>query len=213
MTFADPHSERSPLEIDLRAHALEGRLDAALTLALEAYGPEVLGYLHAVLPRAVDADEAFSELCERMWKGLPHFEWRSSFRTWMYVVARNVVRTGIRSRTRRARRELPLSDFSEVARMADRVRTSTAAFLKTESLDRLDRIRASLDPDEHTLLVLRIDRRLPWQEVARILCGDASLDGPELGRATARLRKRFERLKARVVEQLRPRPDAREPPA
>ncbi|MEM7156308.1 MAG: sigma-70 family RNA polymerase sigma factor [Myxococcota bacterium] len=195
--------ERTDVEKAVREHAQAGRYDLAITAALEQYGSEVLGYLHAVQASPADADETFSEVCERMWRALPAFEWKCSFRTWMYVIARNVARNRIRSRTRNRAREVPLSDVSEVARLAQKIRTETAAHLKTESRNRLREVRDSLEPDDRTLLVLRIDRKLPWSEIAMVLADDETLAGAQLSSVAARLRKRFERLKAKVISELR----------
>jgi RNA polymerase sigma-70 factor (ECF subfamily) len=121
----------------------------------------------------------------------------------MYVVARNVALNRMRSRARKQRREVPLSAAPEVAGMMERVRTETAVHLKTETRDRFREIRDALDPDDRTLLILRIDRGLSWNETARVLADEEHVDDAELPRLAARLRKRFERLKAKVVAELR----------
>jgi RNA polymerase sigma-70 factor, ECF subfamily len=61
---------------------------------------------------------------------------------------------------------------------------------------RVAKLRAELDPEDQTLLILRVNRQLPWRDIARIMTdeGDAS-DDDELKRRAAALRKRFERLK------------------
>jgi RNA polymerase sigma-70 factor (ECF subfamily) len=66
------------------------------------------------------------------------------------------------------------------------------------------RLRESLDPDEQTLLILRIDRQMAWTDIARIMGGDA----PEAeSRQAATLRKRFERLKERLRSMAVPPPE------
>lgn len=190
------------LEARIRELAEADRFRAALTCAIEGYGAEVLGYLHAVANRDVDADDAFSEVCEKMWRGLPNFGWRSTFRTWMYAIARNVLRNRVRSHVRQ-QRVVPLTDAPEVAEVAERVRTTTAVYLRTETKTRLHEVRAGLDPDDRALLVLRVDRKLGWSEIAVVLSDEADLDEPAVAREAARLRKRFERLKAKVTEALR----------
>jgi RNA polymerase sigma-70 factor (ECF subfamily) len=59
--------------------------------------------------------------------------------------------------------------------------------------ERLDRLRAALDPEERTMLVLRVDKGLPWNEIATVLARDGEEATP------AALRKRFERLKAKLA--------------
>jgi hypothetical protein len=51
------------------------------------------------------------------------------------------------------------------------------------------------------LLQLHIDRNLPWAEIAMVMLGDTSAaDHEEIARESARLRKRFERVKAELRE-------------
>jgi RNA polymerase sigma-70 factor (ECF subfamily) len=58
-------------------------------------------------------------------------------------------------------------------------------------------LRERLDPEDQTLLILHVDRALTWPEIALVLHDEAApLEGAEHGRAAARLRKRFERVKA-----------------
>lgn len=172
----------------------------AMTEALEGYGPELLGYLYAMAPSATEADELYSSLCERLWSNLPKFRWESSFRTWSYKIARNLLRDRRRALRGPEGRVVGLADASEIARIAERVRSTTAAHLKTTSKNRLAQVRDSLEPDDRTLLILRVDRRLPWRDIAAVL---HDTDEPaELSRAAARLRKRFERLKERLREEL-----------
>ena len=190
----------SPLEASIREHAEAERLEQAATSAIEGYGPELLGYLHAMAPTPTEADELFSELCERVWRGLPKFRWDSSFRTWAYTIARNLLRDRHRARSGPEGRLVGLGDASEVSKIAQQVRSTTAVYLKTEAKTRLQQIRDSLDPDDRTLLILRVDRRLAWRDIAKIMAEGE--DESDLTKFTARLRKRFERIKDRLRDEL-----------
>jgi RNA polymerase sigma-70 factor (ECF subfamily) len=176
----------------------DGDVTAAARLLIEAFGPEVLGWLNAMCRSTSDAEDAFAATCERLLRSLPTLQREGSLRTWMYVVARNIVYD--QHRRERGRQAVPLSGAPE---LADLVRSTTAAHLATRNKDRLRVLRDALDPEDRMLLVLRVDRELPWRDIAEILTDDA--DDPEhLTREAARLRKRFERVK----EQLRAHWDA-----
>lgn len=185
----------------MRGHAEAERFNQAATSALEHYGPELLGYLHAMAPSASEADELFSDLCERIWKGLPTFRWASSFRTWSYTIARNLIRDRLRAQCGPAGRVLRLSDASEISKIADRVKSTTAVYLKTAAKTRLQQIRDAMDPDDRTLLILRVDRKLAWRDIAAIMAGDEA-GADDVIKLSAKLRKRFERLKERLRDEL-----------
>ena len=77
-------------------------------------------------------------------------------------------------------------------------------WLQTREKDRLRALREALDPDDRTLLVLRVDRDMPWSDVARVFLGDGARgDEASVARKAAALRKRFERVKAMLRERMR----------
>ena len=81
---------------------------------------------------------------------------------------------------------------SEWSAIAQEVRSSTATQRQFEIQGRLAKLRTALHPDEQSLLILRVDRELSWKEVAQVMSeSETPLD-------EAALRKRFERLKARL---------------
>jgi RNA polymerase sigma-70 factor (ECF subfamily) len=60
----------------------ERNFGAVTTLALERYGPEILGVLAAQVRSEPDADAAaaFSMFAEDLWRGIPGFRWRCTLR-------------------------------------------------------------------------------------------------------------------------------------
>ena len=80
------------------------------------------------------------------------------------------------------------------------VRTETLSYLRTEKKDRFAAIRASLPPEDQALLVLRVDRQLSWDELARVMSSDeGEPSADELKRESARLRKRYQLVKEKLL--------------
>jgi RNA polymerase sigma-70 factor (ECF subfamily) len=172
---------------------------------VRGYGPEIYGFLCAVHQGETEASEAFSELAEALWRGLPAFAWKSTARTWAYAVARNITRSRKRDAARRGRRLASASD-SVLEGVAEQVRTQTRPFLRTETKTRLQALRDSLPEEDRMLLVLRIDRGLAWNDLARILSGGEDAVPPDdasVAKEAARLRKRFQLLKEQLREMAR----------
>ncbi len=67
-----------------------------------------------------------------------------------------------------------------------------STYLPGGRADRLLKLRESLDREEQTLLILRVDKAMAWEEVAEVLRTDGE------PATTAALRKRFERLKEKL---------------
>ena len=172
----------------------EGRLTEAATLVIERYGPEVLNFVETMLRDHADAGDVFAQACEDLWKGLPRFEGRSSTKTWFYTLARHAA-----SRLRRSFHHKRLASLSDISEVAERVRSRTRPHLKTDVKLGVAEIRASLNETDRMLLVLRVDRGMSWNDVARVMTDGEDGDSDEdLARAAARLRKRFQSVKETI---------------
>jgi RNA polymerase sigma-70 factor (ECF subfamily) len=185
------------VEARIRSHLEGGAVDAAVAAAIDAYGPEVFGFLVSRLRDEDVAGDVFSQTCEDLWRTIARFEWRCSMRTWLYKLARSSASHHERSPHNRGERKVRLSQVSAVA---DRVRSRTVEYLRTEVKDGFARLREELDPDDQALLTLRVDKNLDWNDIARVLADD-DLEGEALTRASARLRQRFKTLKERLRER------------
>ena len=193
--------DRSEIEREIRRLCAEGAIDAATVATIRTYGTEILGFLRAQHPGdGGEADEVFSVWSERLFRGLAGFDWGSSLRTWAYTIARNASINFVRGRRVRARHEQGARS-AEIVAVEQQVRTATPAFMRTEAKSKLAAIREALSPEDRMLLVLRVDRRLEWKDLARVMLGD-EVEPTEaaLLKESQRLRKRFQLLKDKLVE-------------
>jgi RNA polymerase sigma-70 factor (ECF subfamily) len=191
--------DREELERQVRSHIAGRDLAGAATLVIRGYGPEIFGFLSARLRDESAAREAFAMFSEDLWRGLPKFAERSTVRVWAYALARNAAIRLQSSPHRKRERNVPLGTREVLSKLVDRVRTETAPFLRTEFKTRVAALRARLSEEDRTLLVLRVDRRLEWEDVARVFLGlEESASARALAAETARLRKRFQLVKAKI---------------
>ena len=175
-----------PLDPVLEARLPSLEPQQAAAELLRGYGGELYSFLVATLREASDADEAFSMFCEDVWRGLADFRGSSSYRTWLYQVARHAA-FRLRRGDGRRRKRTALDGGEAAEEIAAEIRTTTASFLKTDVKDKFRALRDMLRPEDKELLVLRLDRELEWSDIAEVLEQDP-----------ATLRKRFERLKERL---------------
>lgn len=180
---ADAHAAT---EAGIAASLARGDLREAATLLVRDYGAQILGYLCSVLRDDAAADEAYGRFCEELWKGLGGFRGESSARTWAYRVAWScALRVVEDPHARRGRRLLT----AEVSALAAGARSTLRPYERPAAHDWLRRMRETLSLEEQTLLILRVDRAMPWRDVALVLGS---------GVEPAALRKRFDRLKRRL---------------
>jgi RNA polymerase sigma-70 factor (ECF subfamily) len=190
-------ASRDEIEAGIRRLCTSGDWSAAATEALRSYGPEVLGFLHAALGNQADARDAFSLFSESLWRGLPTMRWQSSFRTWAYALARGALGRVHRDPARRGR-IVRLSPTLEDELPAGPARTVTHPHQRSEVKAHVRRLRLALDPDDQAILTLRIDREMSWRDIAIVMAGEEAPE-TDIARQSAALRKRFERLKLRLM--------------
>jgi len=196
--------EQAALERELAERLARGDIDGAATATITAYGPEIYSFLVAVHRVEDDAADVFSLFGVAFWRALPTFERQSSFRTFAYAIARRISLRYRRDEARRKKRFDAL-ESSAISAVVENVRSRTATYLRTETRSRLAALRASLPEEDQELLMLRVDRDLPWDELVFVLRGD---DEPALTpeaqkRESARLRKRFQLLTAKLKKMAR----------
>jgi RNA polymerase sigma-70 factor (ECF subfamily) len=191
---------REGLEKDLRSRWEAQDYGAVATEAIRAYGPEIFGFLVALHRDQGDASDVFSTFTENLWKGLPKFGWQCTLRAWAYTIARNASHRFRRDEKRHVRGRAPLTGSSAVDEVAVKVRTETVEYLKTEQKDRFSALRESLPEEDQMLLILRVDRRLSWDELARIMGEKSEKEEEEedVAKESARLRKRFQLVKEKL---------------
>lgn len=187
------------VEAELARLRAEGKLNEVATLAIESYGPDVLGFLAAILRDQADAGDAFAQACENLWRGLPRFEARSAVKTWFYTLARNAA-----LRLRGAAANHPHVPLSMVSDVVEQVRSRTALHLRSQVKSKLTEIRDELDEADRVLLVLRVDRGMSWNDVARVIDGAPDdISDEDLAKASARLRQQFQTIKKTIRDRAR----------
>ncbi|MFT3697989.1 MAG: sigma-70 family RNA polymerase sigma factor [Kofleriaceae bacterium] len=186
------------LDAKVRAYVARGQADRATEKILREYGDELARYLRSQLSAEADAQEAFSRMSEELWKSLSRFDGRCSVRTWCYMLARHAA-IYIRTLPRHQREQL-VSSIPSVQQAATEM-WSNSYVEGVHQREVYVEAKDALEPDDRTLLVLRIDRNLSWREIAVVLLGEDA-DDDAVTRKAAALRKQFERVKDELAKKL-----------
>ncbi len=170
----------------------------ATTLILERYGQELAAYVNAICAGS-GSDEAYSDFALELWKSLPGFEWRCSARGFAFMLARRAAHRRQRvervARAQGQRWEMERWLYDAVAR----TRTPTPHHQRSEVKSKMRALRAHLSEEERSLLILRVDRELPFSDLAEVLGAPEELAEPAgRQRVEARLRKRFQTVKEKL---------------
>jgi RNA polymerase sigma-70 factor (ECF subfamily) len=193
--------EALPVDDRIRGVLEAGDVRRAATAVVRELGPEVLGFLRASLGSDDDADDVFALVSERIWKAIGAFRWECSLRTWVYVIARHEAAHFLRGARRHNARN---AGASELDRVVAAVRTETRSALRSGKADKLKALRDELSMEDRTILILRVDRDMPWEDIARVFLNEAEAMQTDLvKREAARLRKRFQLVRRVLAERAR----------
>src|SRR5688572_19268922 len=115
-------------EPDIEARARKaceaGDHATAASAVIEGYGGEIMAFLVIRLRSRSDAEEVFGIVAEKLWAGLPKFEWRCSIRGWTYRLARNAANDFSSAVHNQPARHVALSEQGGFGELVDRVRTT-----------------------------------------------------------------------------------------
>lgn len=189
----------SEVEANVRATWSKADFQQAAALVFESYGRELHGFvLSQFTGERARGEDAFSNFCEDFWRALPAFEWRCTMRAWCYKLARNAAARAHKSPHERRNRRVTIADEPELAKLLVEARTNTAPYLQTEVKDAVRKLRAALSQDDRDLLTLRIDRALPWREIADVRMENPTSSEADIARFEVALRNRFTEVKKRL---------------
>ena len=122
--------------------------DNGMVELIRDYKDGLMLYLNGMVGNIHVAEELMEETFVRLAVRRPHFRGRSSFKTWLYAIGRNLALDDLRRR----RRESP-ADPELLAREAD-AETVEAAYLRDERSRALHRAMGRLHPEYRTVLWL-----------------------------------------------------------
>jgi RNA polymerase sigma-70 factor, ECF subfamily len=175
--------------------AAAGSREAFDTLVVRYQGP-VLNLVLAMTAGDADADDLAQETFIRAWRSIAGFRADSTFRTWLFGIAINVIRTHRGRRSRR--RQLfwsPPADPDVAADPLERASVDDGIEAPLAMREVIDRALATLPVDMREAVVLRDVQGLEYREIAEAL-------GLPLGTVESRIFRGRQQLRP-LLEPLR----------
>jgi RNA polymerase sigma-70 factor, ECF subfamily len=182
---------RERAELRIQSLVAGGDVGSAVTGVLRLYGPEVFGFVSALIEVPAFAREVYAKVGERLSLGLRTFTWRCDLRTWMYAMARGELLAF------REKYGSPVNVHSPAQKPP-----SSSPFRQTALRGTISAVRRRLSPEDRELLILRVDRRLSWRSLAFSSLGEMASEA-ELTAEEGRLREALKRLKWKLAQMAR----------
>ncbi len=156
---------------------------------------QVLNLVRALTAGDADADDLAQEAFVRAWRGLRRFRGESTFRTWLYGLTVNVVRTHFAKRTRFRRLFWTGGTREEGAPdPADRAAAGSGIEEAVVMRNAIDRALAALPEELREAVTLRDVQGLEYREIADTLGVPIGTVESRIFRARQKLRPLLEPL-------------------
>lgn len=189
--MAEAHGRLSlhSIERRVRAALVRGEGKQAVEIAMAFFGPELYGFVTAALTGERGVLDVYAGLVAALPDALREFQWRCELRVFLYHQARLALRRHHESkRGGRLAMMPPLHARLALLPPFRRQRRLAVATL-----------RSALAPDDREVIVLRVDRRLRWIELAVTALGETA-DEQALRAEARRIRERFRTLRQRMKQ-------------
>ena len=187
------------LDDEVTAALSGGERRRALTLLMDAYGDAVYRFAHEMTRDATVADEVRQQVFVEAFRDLDDFGHRSSFRTWLFGIARHrcLDATKLRNRwVRRFKNESPDEPVEtlDLARELDRPRIARV----------LEHCLQKLAPAAREAVLLRYQQELSYDEVGQVTGERAGTLQQRVARALPVLRRCVElQLRSTTIPEAR----------
>jgi len=154
--------------------------ETAFRALYRAHSPALYAFVRRLLGRhAAHADDVFQDVWLRAVRDLGRFQWRSTFRTWLFGIAVNRSREVVRLTARNETSDEPAAE--------PRVRPAPTA----ERID-LERALAALSLRYREVLILHDIYQFTHEEIGELLGIDAGTSKSNLSRGRGVMRERLD---------------------
>ncbi len=178
MEQRDPGAQVSPTLVDEAINQVRGGDREAFAIIIRAFERQIYTYCYYILKSREEAEDAVQDIFVKVYRELERYRKLESFSAWLYKVAYHYCLDQIRKRKRRSRL---LSLYKE---------QHPKAYYDPSDEGPVQLLMGSLSAEESNLLILKVVEQYSFEEMGKIM-----------GCNPATLRKKFERLRKKLVQQ------------
>ena len=185
---SEPWPQDDPAEDPALVAGFLGGDEGCFDRIVERYKRPLCRFARSYLgPAAHLAEDVVQETLVAAYRSLPSFEGRSSLKTWLYSVARNLCRGELRRRDARLRRAADAEGGPELLELPDVGPDPLLALQQEEVRRALEQAIEALPEMLRAALVLRDAEGLSYEEIAQVLEVPVGTVRSRLHNARARL--------------------------
>lgn len=173
-----PGSQVNPHPIEEAIEKVRAGERQAFTIVIITYERQIYTYCYYLLRSREEAEDAVQDIFVKVYQELGRYEKRLSFSAWLYKVTYHHCLDQLRKRKRKAR-------LLSLYKMQ-----LSSGYYKSHEESSVDSLFENLTPEDSSLLILHVVEQYTFEEMAQIT-----------GKSSAALRKRYERLRKKLIRQ------------
>ncbi len=171
----------------------------AFQLLVERYQDYVFTIAMRILNDREEAEEVAQDVFVKVWRGLPTFEGRAAFSTWLYRIAWRAAIDRVRGRKKAT---TTLDDAGHPLQLPDEQADPQQRLAEGDLADHLKQAMSQLKPDDAALLTLYYFKELSVKEICEITGLTESNVKVKLFRARAALKERLQQTLQKEIDHL-----------
>jgi RNA polymerase sigma-70 factor (ECF subfamily) len=165
-TLATPAADPATAEAPVLAALDRDDRRGALTLLMRLYGDAIYRYCQGMVLDPDQAADVHQTVFVEAWRDLPRFSRRSSFKTWLFAIARHRCLDALKIGKRRRARFTADDDAPEPTDAAPNAEDSLS---ERSMLPPLERCLGELRPDSRTAVLLRFQDAMSYEEMGKLV--------------------------------------------
>ncbi len=179
------------LDVCLMLEFQKGNRDAFETL-MRKYYPPILNFIYRMLGDRNSAEDLTQEVFIRVYKSAARYSAKSAFKTWLYLIARNLTLNECRRRKRWLTQPLHSSEQEPPRQFEDKAYPRPdEELLNKEKSGLIQQAIDALPPKQRLAVILRAYDNFSYEEIARTLEVSAKAVKSLLNRARETLKERM----------------------
>lgn len=172
----------------------------------QRYYQTIVNFLYQKIRDPEMAEELAQETFLKAYKGIDGFKGKSSFKNWLYTIARNKFVDYLRKKQRKPR-PAPIDELSknEIIDISDGgIISPETNFLNKEQLGVVNKLIDKLNEEEKTAISL-VSERFSYKEISKILGSSTGRVGSLISEARKKLAKELKRYEFFSSNKLSPK--------
>jgi RNA polymerase sigma-70 factor (ECF subfamily) len=167
-----------------------GDRDEALAILMGEFGVQIYRHCRQVVGDDALAADVQQTVFVQAYRDLPHFSGRSSFRTWLFAIARHRCLDAVKTERRRHRRFLLGRVLADRPDMRPGARETLERHADAQAVDRA---LATLRPEVRIAVLLRYHEDMSYEEMSQICSERPATLQARVARALPKLRRALEK--------------------